>query len=65
MELTEAQAYDIATRSAGVESRAREAIHETRAGLVLIYLELRGEATPQDKARLTRLIKKWMGEFPE
>lgn len=64
MELTEAQAYDIGTRTAGVEARAREATHETRAGMILLYLELRGEATPQEKSHLTRLINKWDKELP-
>ncbi len=63
MKLTEAQFYNMSART-GVEARAREAMHETRAGMILLYLELRGEATPQEKAQLSRLITKWTEELP-
>ena len=64
MEITVAQLSDLNARARRGEANLKDDIHELRAGVILIYLELRDEATPQDKARLTRLVTKWIEELP-
>lgn len=64
MEVSEGTVHNLHSHALSGHYKLLNDIQETRAGLVLIYLELRDKATPQDKSRLTRLIKKWIEEFP-